>query len=406
MTILDVRSWILDPRPKTQDLRSFFNSRGLALVVVLWILTFLSVIFTTFTFAMRTELTAAGNFREEALAYHLAEAGVYQTAAELINADSNPPPNMKGYDVLRERWRANPAAHQHVALGQGSYSVTLADEESKIALNGPLSPAYDAMLRRLLSNSGVRDERILSTIVDSIQDWRDTDDLHRLSGAEDDYYLSLPTPYRAKNADFEAIDELLLVKGMTPEILYGNIARGPRRDAFEAQMPWEQQLQSGEYLGVAQHLTVFTIRNAAGQVSPQINVNTAAPEVLMTLGLTSAETKTVLDRRALKPFVNAGEFTGLITGMAGGGRRGSEVVGAGQPGAASPPQLLATLGQMATVTSNTFSVESIGQLAGSRITSRVVAILQNVQNVRGAIPGRVSKLQVKLWSVDPRRAGA
>ena len=158
-----------------------------------------------------------------------------------------------------------------------------------------LNAASDPVLRRLFSNSGVKDERLLSVIVDSIQDWRDPDTLHRLSGAEDGYYLSLPVPYKAKNGNFEAIDELLLVKGMTPEILYGNASR-ERRSALEAQLPWERDLQPGEYLGVARHLSIHSVG--------RVNVNTASPEVLMALGLTAVETNIALDRRTVAPFKN------------------------------------------------------------------------------------------------------
>jgi general secretion pathway protein K len=84
----------------------------MALMVVLWVLTFLSVVFTAFMFSMRTELAAAGNFKEEAEAYFLAEAGVYRAAAEIINADRNVPPNSSFYDALDEHWHINPAAYE------------------------------------------------------------------------------------------------------------------------------------------------------------------------------------------------------------------------------------------------------------------------------------------------------
>jgi general secretion pathway protein K len=365
------------------------GERGLALVVVLWILAFLSVVFTAFTFSMRTELAAASNFRQEAEAYYLAEAGVYRAAAEIINADRNVPPDSTLYDALDERWHTNPAAYENVPLGGGHYWVTVTDEESKFPLNGQITPQYDAMLRRLFSNSGVTDEKLVSTIVDSIQDWRDADNLHRLNGAEDDYYLSLPTPYRAKNADFESIEELALVKGMTPEILYGNVGNPQRRAALEAQRPWERQLQSGEYLGVAQHLSVHSLG--------RVNVNTASPEVLMALGLTAAEVGAVLDRRTATPFKGVGEFTALLTSIIGGGRQGFQVVPGGQPGAATPQQVLATLNQMADVRSKSFAVQSAARMAGSRLTVRVVAILRN-----DGTPGR-PKLSVRLWSLNPRQ---
>ena len=70
-------------------------------------------------------------------------------------------------------------------------------------------------------NAGVEDTE-LDTIVDSIFDWRDTDNLHMLNGAEDDYYQSLDRPYSSKDGPFDSPEELLLVKGITPGIFYGS----------------------------------------------------------------------------------------------------------------------------------------------------------------------------------------
>ena len=354
-------------------------------MVVLWILAFLSIIFTTFMFSMRTELAAAGNFKEEAESYSLAEAGVYRAAAEIINSDRNLPPDSAAYDALNEHWHTNPAAYEDVPLGRGRYWVTVTDEESKV----PLNSATDPILRRLLSNAGVRDDKLLSTIVDSIQDWRDPDNFHRLNGAEDDYYLSLQTPYRAKNGNFETIDELLLVKGMTPEILYGNIASQQRRAELETQLPWERQFRSGEYLGVSRRLSVFGVG--------QVNVNTASADVLMALGLTAAETKLALARRAEAPFHDVIELTTFLVSAFGTARHGSEIVPAGQPGVAPIGQTMTELQQIGRTHSRTFSVDSTGRLTGSRIASRIAAVLQNVGS-----PGR-PKLSVRLWSLDPRQ---
>ncbi len=374
------------PKPETRNPKHRLHCEcGLALMVVLWILTFLGVVFTAFAFSMRTELAAAGNFREEAEAYYLAEAGVYRAAAEIVNADRNAPPDSSLYDALDEHWHTNPDAYDNVALGRGRYWVAVSDEESKI----PLNAATDAVLRRVFSNSGVKDEKLLSTIVDSIQDWRDADNLHRVNGAEDDYYLSLPTPYRAKNGNFETIDELLLVKGVTREILYGTVASPERRAKLEAQLPWERQLGSGEYLGVARHLSVYG--------SGQVNVNTAGPEVLMALGLTPAETQLVIDRRKEASFRNVGEFSDLLTSVAGGGRQGFALLPGSQPGLSEAQQILASLHQIGTVLSRNFYVESTARVTGSNLTARVAAILRN----EGSF-GR-PKLSIRLWSLSPRQ---
>ncbi|MDR0521877.1 MAG: general secretion pathway protein GspK [Planctomycetaceae bacterium] len=58
-------------------------------------------------------------------------------------------------------------------------------------------------------------------IADAILDWLDEDNEPREYGAEDDYYASLDPPYYSRNKMPDSIDELLLVRGMTPKLLYG-----------------------------------------------------------------------------------------------------------------------------------------------------------------------------------------
>ncbi len=55
-------------------------------------------------------------------------------------------------------------------------------------------------------------------MVDRIADFRDANDLHRLNGAEDPDYAAAEMPWDAKDAPFEALEELQQVLGMTAEI--------------------------------------------------------------------------------------------------------------------------------------------------------------------------------------------
>jgi len=117
-------------------------------------------------------------------------------------------------------------------------------------------------------NSGVQEPEA-DTIVDSILDWKDTDDLTRLHGAESDYYMSLPNPYKAKNGNFDTLEEFLLVKGMTPEILYGG----------------------GKKKGLIDLLTV-------NSMSGVINANAAPKEVLMAVpGITAEVAEAIVSSR-------------------------------------------------------------------------------------------------------------
>ena len=58
-------------------------------------------------------------------------------------------------------------------------------------------------------------------ISEAIFDWIDDDDEARTNGAENEYYQALAPPYECKNAPLETLDELLLIRGITPQILFG-----------------------------------------------------------------------------------------------------------------------------------------------------------------------------------------
>jgi DNA uptake protein ComE-like DNA-binding protein len=83
------------------------------------------------------------------------------------------------------------------------------DEGSKININ---TANRDTLMRL----PGMTED-----VADAIIDWRDTDENPGASGAESDYYETLQPPYRCKNGPFETVEELLLVKGVTPDLLYG-----------------------------------------------------------------------------------------------------------------------------------------------------------------------------------------
>jgi type II secretory pathway component PulK len=58
-------------------------------------------------------------------------------------------------------------------------------------------------------------------VADAILDWMDSDDEPREYGAELDYYASMNPPYKPRNAPLQTVEELLLVRGVTPQMLFG-----------------------------------------------------------------------------------------------------------------------------------------------------------------------------------------
>lgn len=191
----------------------FLNERGVALLVVLWIFIFLFVVAFDFSTSVREEAAAAHRFSDETQGYYVAlagfERGVYEFLQQSTGRDTSG--TQKKADIFDGDW------HEEALGGGGTFRVRWIDEGSKINLNR----ADEATLRRIFTNLGV-EEPTKGILVDSIMDWRDPDDLHRINGAENDYYRALRPAYTAKNGSFDTVEDLLWVRGMTAELFYGS----------------------------------------------------------------------------------------------------------------------------------------------------------------------------------------
>ena len=179
---------------------------GVALVLVLWVVTLLAVIAGNFAFSMRSEALIARNLISTAQAKALADAGVQRAWFELLKPTS---------DSLR--WQANGVEHIF-EVGGAQLRVSIHDESGKIDLN----TASDELLKGLLVSVGLS-EPAGSALLDKILDWRDADRLKRLHGAEEDDYRAAGKNYVPTNAPFEVVNELQRVLEITPE-LYRKLA--------------------------------------------------------------------------------------------------------------------------------------------------------------------------------------
>ena len=197
-----------------------FSRRGFALMTVMWVIVVLSAIVLSFAVMARTETYATMAFKESRERKFLAEAGVQRAIMELLYRKATK--NQKDVTMDEDFLRVDGTPYVR-ELGAGRYAYSVVDETGKISIN-TLTDASGIVLNNLLRNLGSTEEEA-NIIVDSILDWKDEDNITRLNGAEDDYYMSLPNPYHARNANLETLEELLLVRGMTHDILYGNDTR-------------------------------------------------------------------------------------------------------------------------------------------------------------------------------------
>lgn len=249
--------------------------KGIALVMVLWVLAILTVIVLSFSYAVRVETHSTLSFKELAEKKFLAEAGIERGIMELLyrNANQGQTTILEGMDV----WKIDNTPYV-IEADKGHYRVSISDESGKVDINR----APNVILRNLLRNLSLEFEDV-DTIVDSMMDWKDADDLHRLHGAESDYYTHLPNPYKAKNVEFETLEELLLVRGITPGIFYGSEGKK----------------------GVIDFLTVNSGIN-------KININAAPKEVLKAVpGITPEIADEIIDYRQTKAITTLLAIKGI-----------------------------------------------------------------------------------------------
>jgi len=160
----------------------------------------------------------------------------------------------------------------------GEVEVEVIPETAKYNLNR----ANPDELARLLSALGAAPDRALE-IAAAIFEWRSPG----VMTASDPYYLSITPSFRARHASFEEIEELLVVKGMTPDLYYGSYDRDLSG----------QLVRRG---GLDQCVSIY------GSTSG-FDANTAHPGVLGSLGFTPDQVRAIVERRRVQPFINVGE---------------------------------------------------------------------------------------------------
>lgn len=195
---------------------------GVALIIVILIISILVAAALELNRSSRADIYSAANISDGLKLTYIAKSGFYGAAALLINSKNE-------YETLRDDW-ANAeilSARSESLFTQGHFSVRIEDEKGKIPLhklvNGGTVNAdiKDILLRLLRLPEFNLDDHKASEIVDAIIDW--VDDNHEMTGtgAESPYYASLSTPYTAKNAPLDCIEELLMIKGITQELFAG-----------------------------------------------------------------------------------------------------------------------------------------------------------------------------------------
>jgi len=167
----------------------------------------------------------------------------------------------------------------------------LTPESAKVNLNAASDEQLTMLFTPLLVDLEIENPQEL---IDYILDWRDPDSESRENGAENEYYNDLEPAYNAKNGDFNTVEELLLVKGVTAAVLYGedvnrNGILDMNEDDGEDTFPFYDNGDGILNHGLAPFLTIWA-READVSLDNKPRVSLYADAGTITATLTSYET--------------------------------------------------------------------------------------------------------------------
>jgi general secretion pathway protein K len=235
------------------------TKEGAALLVALWVLIILSLIVGSFAFEVKLESMLVSYKRKKFHAEMLAYSGIEYAQALLDQRSKAKELEIEDMDEDKDGFmqaalyakRGLPTTSE-IQMGDGSFSVTIESAEAGRNVN---------LLTReqwldIFEFSNVPSTE-WDTMIDCLEDWIDEGDLHKLNGAESDDPFYEEQGYPCKNGPLDSVEELMLVKGWGPDILYGK----------------EADEDSDEIFGIADILSVWG--------DGKVNLNTAGTNLML-----------------------------------------------------------------------------------------------------------------------------
>lgn len=321
------------------------------IIVVLWLVFLLGALILALRARVTGRARVAERVQRQLWAQTASRSGIAAAQAEVAVISTNP------WHCLADPWADDAKRFKDIPIAPGKFTLTvtasgggvtrygLDEENGKINLNAlPQTAEGFDFLRELLLEIGPPDPKAAGNLAAAIFDWRDgSNGVYQVGpyvGAEADYYQNLPVPYRPHDDRLTTLEELLWVRGMTPE-------------------------QFGQ---LRPHVTIFG-NNAA------ININTASREVLLALAR-SRGTPSIADT-LVRSIEYARSGAPVFTNQA-------SILSALQKDLESPEwTLLNDIYRQLTVRSTHFRVTSEGyaQPADTQATCRITAIIDSESHI-------------------------
>ena len=181
------------------------RQRGIALLVVVWVLALLAVLIVGFSGDARTELLLARNHYESAQARAIADAGV--SLAVLGVLDPQP----------ETQWPAD-GRRRLLRYADGTITISVQDEGGKIDLNAAPPPLLAGLLRTMGLNPGEA-----ARLAQTIDEWRQAQQQADAPPAGRRGASPSRMVARRQTNAFRVIEDLRGVPGITDEV-YARIA--------------------------------------------------------------------------------------------------------------------------------------------------------------------------------------
>ncbi len=233
------------------------DQSGVALVLAVGIVALLTVVALEFQRFNVLQMAMAKNFENSIQALSVARSGV-QIALSLISEDGKDNTSDSFFDAwgdlddsLEDRGSLFPDVEWDLKVTPANSRLNI---NKLVDKDGKFVPVQKELWLRILGSGDLLiGDSEPEDILNAIKDWIDPDDEPTGFGAEEDYYLGLPNPYHCKNAPLTTVDELLMIKGVTPQLFYGD----------------------KEHVGLRQIVSVYG--------SGKINLNVAPPQLIKVL---------------------------------------------------------------------------------------------------------------------------
>lgn len=265
-------------------------SGGAALLLVLWLTAALSAIAFTLANTVRGEVERSSTDADGLKAYYLAAGAIDRLLVYIESGPAMPGPDGK------PRFQPGQTHVLQLDYPTGVVRAEYIPENSKLNVN--LAPPVE--LDNLLVALGANPNQTQS-IVAGIVDWRSGTPGGSFSEL-DQYYLSLPPSFRARHASLQEIEELLLVRGVTPDLFYGSYTRGAEGRLIP-------------HAGLRDCLSVY------GSIGA-LDVNSVTPEVMVAVGVASETAAAIVALRKMEPIRNMVQLAPFSNGGKGMGRLG------------------------------------------------------------------------------------